>query len=119
MVFTASFRCAMDCLATPTSLSSSAQRLCAIVRQGCFGTGYPVFPPFYGFLSTDQSDSVKWSGKPNADPSHRRSTLTRRRASKITRDDARCIASRNGVSDETDGTFTVFAKLTVCVVGWS
>jgi hypothetical protein len=22
-----------------------------MVRQGCFGTGHPVFPPFYGFLS--------------------------------------------------------------------
>jgi hypothetical protein len=22
-----------------------------MVRQGCFGVGLPVFPPFYGFLS--------------------------------------------------------------------
>jgi hypothetical protein len=60
---------------------------------------------------------VKWRENPIA-PGHRGSTLTRRVGIQVTRDDA-CRACRNGGSDERDGTFTAFAKLTMCVVSWS
>jgi hypothetical protein len=82
-----------------------------MVRQGCFGTGHPVFPPFYGFLSHAPKYFVKCLGDPipaeypqvNADlryfPDYSLTLLN-------------CLSEVT--SEQTNGTFTVFVKLTMC-----
>jgi len=82
-----------------------------MVRQACFGTGYPVFPPFYGFLSPDPV----WgevSGKPQS-PQVSAIVVDQPTSHDTTRA-APCPAFANCGSDETNGTFTVFVKLTMC-----
>ena len=54
MVFTASVTGATGLFGhayVPPSSAHGPTR--KIVRQGCFGIGHPMFPPFYGLLSPD------------------------------------------------------------------
>jgi hypothetical protein len=48
-----------------------------MVRQGCFGIGRPMFPPFYGFLSQDPDRYVMCPGKIPTRPGNRRSAPIR------------------------------------------
>jgi hypothetical protein len=91
------------------------------LRKSCdkdvSGPGIQCFRRFTAFSQrTERSGEV--ARKTTVAPGHRESTLTRRVQIQVTRADAWNTFCNQG-SNETDGTFTVFAKLTVCVVSWS
>ena|GEM_PF-5188643 len=82
-----------------------------MVRQGCFGTGHPVFPPFYGFLSHATECFVKCLGNPML-AAYPQVNADLRYFPDYSPNHLNCFWKVR--SEQTNGTFTVFVKLTMC-----